>query len=931
MSCQDNDSFKVQEFVAHSTEVTCLTFGSKSYQLMATGGEDCRVNIWRIGSTSNLWTLDKNKSAIQSLCFDNDEQYIVSGNKSGSIKIFDLNEGRLAKSLVGHQVGVNCLQYHAFGEFIVSGSSDCTMKVWDIRSKTCLQTYSGHDKAVTCVRFSPDGRWVASSSEDGNLHIWDLVAGKLLNSFQTKPGFITSFDFNPVEFMMSAVTSVRTVKIWDLDTMKPAFHIPADSNPVRAICHTQYRDGAICTATKDGVKLWSLEQSSTAKLLGSAAVGWDKIADMKITPQNKILGGSFISNFVSIWSLDLENVFTSPGPGRVKTPSRPSIAGDRNPSPQVPSVPSSAGGLPRHNSRNQILPPSRPTAGITDAKVGRQASPSFGIGNSNRNKIEEKNDISSDNKSHISRGPQIAESKFSGQSYEDYASAGVGAGIGGAKGSYSAETTLPSYDDAMRGGNGRHARVNNTAATAAIIHEAEKENGDDSDIDIDQYIEQRPMTTSTPQVKWESDNAAKEMATSMGESFWKRFQESQKTARLIKSKASAEPSVASAAVAVGDAKGNDGDDDDDEGFGEEDDDFDADEFAEEFAKIDAAIEHASRMDDIDSLNNILPASKFADVNSNNSNVKACGNDKPVLTPRSRGAAAGAGGVLPAERQYVPTDLNKLKAAQRERERERDRRPKSNASESSDINSNAAAPPAGKNVLHTPPSFEVVGSSNSSNGNVNNSNNRRGSSADGYVGHSNDDDAVLNKCYVVADKLLTTSSSFIVSMSQRLRTLKVLRRDWEKGHINEVISHLREIQESVCNDPLQLVVLSDFLSAVKFKGPSISLDCCVRVFPVLEGMISHRDGWTSSHVTITVMDTFVTLCEMFGDLIRQSRAASFISVGGVDISREERLKKCSICFDILVGVKNRLEMIKNHHKKNQAVTDAVCKFQTHLDF
>lgn len=127
------DVYKIQEFVAHSTEVSSLSLGNKS-KILATGGKDCKVNIWTINnnceSSSNIWTLGSNKSPIEALTFDADEAYVVSGAANGSIKVFDLNEGKLAKSLNGHQVNITSLMCHEFGEFLVSGSADCSMKVW---------------------------------------------------------------------------------------------------------------------------------------------------------------------------------------------------------------------------------------------------------------------------------------------------------------------------------------------------------------------------------------------------------------------------------------------------------------------------------------------------------------------------------------------------------------------------------------------------------------------------------------------------------------------------------------------------------------------------------------------------------------------------------------------------------------------------------
>jgi katanin p80 WD40 repeat-containing subunit B1 len=74
-----------------------------------------------VDNAANIWTLGHNKSPIECLCFDADEQCVVSGAMNGSLKVYDLNEGKLARSLRGHQVNINSLHYHPYGEFVASG------------------------------------------------------------------------------------------------------------------------------------------------------------------------------------------------------------------------------------------------------------------------------------------------------------------------------------------------------------------------------------------------------------------------------------------------------------------------------------------------------------------------------------------------------------------------------------------------------------------------------------------------------------------------------------------------------------------------------------------------------------------------------------------------------------------------------------------
>lgn len=142
---------KRHEFVAHASAVRCLSFAPRSSSVLSTGGDDCRVNVWKVNDSgvTNVWTLSNNKSGIECLCFDAEEKCVISGAMSGAIRVFDLNEGKLVRSLNGHLVNTCSISYHPYGEYVASGSADTSMKVWDVRGKRCIQTYSGHTKEVT--------------------------------------------------------------------------------------------------------------------------------------------------------------------------------------------------------------------------------------------------------------------------------------------------------------------------------------------------------------------------------------------------------------------------------------------------------------------------------------------------------------------------------------------------------------------------------------------------------------------------------------------------------------------------------------------------------------------------------------------------------------------------------------------------------------
>ena len=294
---------KRHEFVAHASAVRCLAFAPSLPSILATGGDDCRVNVWKLGegSVSNVWTLSNNKAGIECVCFDTEEQCVLSGSMSGAIRVFDLNEGKLVRSLNGHQVNTTSLHYHPYGELVASGSGDTTMKVWDVRNKRCIQTYTGHKKEVTCVRFSPDGRWVASAGRDNKLLLWDIVAAKFLHTLEVQHYFISSFEFCPTEFILAGVTSLKMTKFWDMESFELMGSTPPETSPIRSLCFSK-KSKALCTATESSLKIWEWDPLRSKSGMD---VAWDKLSDLSFNKDDSmIMAGSFISNFVSIWQVD---------------------------------------------------------------------------------------------------------------------------------------------------------------------------------------------------------------------------------------------------------------------------------------------------------------------------------------------------------------------------------------------------------------------------------------------------------------------------------------------------------------------------------------------------------------------------------------------------------------------------------------------------
>ncbi|QAT83272.1 WD domain-/G-beta repeat-containing protein [Corallococcus coralloides] len=170
------DSRPVGLLQGHTGKVWALAFDSTGRRL-ASGSTDKTVRTWDVERRQPLLRLDMGEP-VRAVVFTPSEPHLVTAGMRQPLRIWDVTEGRLLKTLGEKTVGVLALAVSPDGRFLASSGMAAGVKVWGLPSGEQLGTLAGQQGFLAALAFSPDGALLVSAASDQTLQLnrFDSVA-----------------------------------------------------------------------------------------------------------------------------------------------------------------------------------------------------------------------------------------------------------------------------------------------------------------------------------------------------------------------------------------------------------------------------------------------------------------------------------------------------------------------------------------------------------------------------------------------------------------------------------------------------------------------------------------------------------------------------------------------------------------------------------
>jgi WD40 repeat protein len=144
---------------------------------------------------------------------------VSTDHTGGGFWVSDPLTRELRGIVVGHGEGarIGSLAVDPAGRRAHSAATDGTVRVWDLAEGRCLHVLTGHDGEVTALAPAPDGRFTSSGGEDGTVRVWDLETGRCLRVLEGHRGRVELLAASADARTLLSVGADGTMRAWRLE------------------------------------------------------------------------------------------------------------------------------------------------------------------------------------------------------------------------------------------------------------------------------------------------------------------------------------------------------------------------------------------------------------------------------------------------------------------------------------------------------------------------------------------------------------------------------------------------------------------------------------------------------------------------------------------------------------------------------------------
>lgn len=284
-----------RQIAAHRSSAWALAFSPDS-KLLASGGWDGTVRLWRPSDGAAVGTLEVQGGNVQGVAFSPDGSILATTGSSEVVRLWHVRSGRLLRTIGGHRGYLSSVIFSPDGQTLITSGGDKAVCRWRTADGALLDRLLPEGGALA-VALDRSGRELAVGCGDRRVRLYDL-GGNPLRVLEGHRDGPVSIEYSGDGSLLASTAGDGLALLWDLAGGTLRHSLRGHQNAVR--CVAMHPDGQlVASGGVDGeIRLWrTLDGALCQPLAGHSS----SVLRLAFSPNGALLASCSSDGVIALW------------------------------------------------------------------------------------------------------------------------------------------------------------------------------------------------------------------------------------------------------------------------------------------------------------------------------------------------------------------------------------------------------------------------------------------------------------------------------------------------------------------------------------------------------------------------------------------------------------------------------------------------------
>ncbi|MBD1872447.1 DnaJ domain-containing protein [Nodosilinea sp. FACHB-131] len=290
------------EFVfAGTSGPICAVAISPNHRFLALGRDDGDIDLWNYKSGKQFFSLKGHKAEITNLIFSDDNQLLFSSSLDGTVNLWSLSNGSLAKAMLICDRGVTAFDLCYSRKFIITADAAGFIQTWDFQRNTKIKQIVRKKAITSSVFLNSTGDGAIFGAEDGTVNLCYVSRDGSVMNLRGHDESVTALAFSPGKQIFASGSLSGEICLWKYPSRQPKIIFESFHQSVNALGFC-YNGKVLCGIDKKGrFIIWDVESGAVLHKTMAYAAGNSKL----ISLSDESILGTHSDGTVKIWKIQL--------------------------------------------------------------------------------------------------------------------------------------------------------------------------------------------------------------------------------------------------------------------------------------------------------------------------------------------------------------------------------------------------------------------------------------------------------------------------------------------------------------------------------------------------------------------------------------------------------------------------------------------------